>query len=591
MMISNTFHKSQRFLIVLLFIFLIFLQFIGMSQEQPHSPPKREVRAIWLTTVLGLDWPSTKLKKPDDQRRALSEMIEKIAKAKFNTIYFQVRGRADAMYKSDFEPWSHMLTGELGKDPGWDPLQFVVDESHKRGLEVHAWFNTFLIKSGKERPAETKPRHIILAHPEWLQLVKGEWWLDSGIPEARKYISDVALDIVRRYDIDGFQFDFMRYPQGGIPDDASWKKYGNILSKADWRRENINKFIREFYDSATAIKPMLKVGATPIGIYNADVFKNGMHGFDDVYQDAKAWLREGKLDYIAPQVYWSLKDTSKGPDFAWITKNWVDGSNERQIVVGIAAYKDDVFPQVPTIIDTSRNIGTEGHAFFRYEHIRRMFDSIDVYNTLANIPPMKWKDSVPPSPPIALNVERTSNKTMVNWTAQRVKEGEDTVKFYNVYRSRVFPVDVSDANNLYRIFGTNITSLTDTIQNDGEHYHYAVSALDYGNNESHPIQEGILQVPEVLAILNRFQSQTKLYKVVYDDDIETVILPFESSETMNLKISIMDISLNAPVKVIEKEVTGGKNILSVDVAELEKGKYHFKVESLNFKAERQILLQ
>ncbi|MBI3195700.1 MAG: family 10 glycosylhydrolase, partial [Ignavibacteriae bacterium] len=208
MMTSNIFNKSSFFFSFVLFSCLIQTRNTCASQTQPQTVPKTEVRAIWLTTVLGLDWPPSKVKKAEEQKRLLSEMIEKAAKAKFNTIYFQVRGRADAMYKSDFEPWSHLLTGELGKDPGWDPLQFVVEESQQRGLEVHAWFNTFLTKSGKEKPTESTPRHLILAHPEWLQLVKGEWWLDAGIPEARKYLFDVALDIVRRYNIDGFQFDF-----------------------------------------------------------------------------------------------------------------------------------------------------------------------------------------------------------------------------------------------------------------------------------------------------------------------------------------------------------------------------------------------
>ncbi|MBI5215928.1 MAG: family 10 glycosylhydrolase [Ignavibacteriae bacterium] len=588
---SNNFSKSSFFFLFVLFSCLILIRNTVSSQAQTQAIPKTEVRAIWLTTVLGLDWPPSKIKKADEQKRLLSEMIEKAAKAKFNTMYFQVRGRADAMYKSDLEPWSHLLTGELGKDPGWDPLQFVVEESHKRGVEVHAWFNTFLTKSGKEKPTESKPRHLILAHPEWLQLVKGEWWLDPGIPEARKYISHVAMDIVRRYNIDGFQFDFMRYPQNGIPDDATWKKYGGNQPKAEWRRENINKFVRDFYDSAMLIKPMLKVGATPIGIYNADVYKNGMKGFDDVFQDAKGWLREGKLDYIAPQVYWSLKDTSKGPDFAMITEDWVDGSNDRQIIVGIAAYKDDVFSQLPTIIDTSRDIETDGHAFFRYEHIRRVIDSTDVYTTLANIPPMKWKDSVPPSPPLALNVERKQNIATVSWTSPLAKESEDTVKFYNIYRSKVFPVDISDANLLYRIVQSNITSFTDTLPNSSAHFHYAVSSLDYGNNESHPVQEGIMQVPEVLAILNRFQYQPKLHRLIYNEDFETVTLPLQLTEKATLKISIVEISSNSQIATIEKEVTGGRNLLTIDVAGFGKREYLFKVESLNFTAQQQILLQ
>ncbi len=589
---SNTVYFNKRFkgLLICYFCLLICSFQAIQSQEEKPSPPKKEVRAIWLTTVLGLDWPS-KYKKVEEQQRYLLEIIDKTAKAKFNTIFFQVRGRSDAMYKSEYEPWSHLLTGELGKDPGWDPLQFVLDESHKRGLEVHAWFNTFLTKSGKDKPSESKPRHLILSHPEWLQLVKGEWWLDPGIPEAREYLSTVALDIIRRYDIDGFQFDFMRYPQNGFPDDATWKKYGNNMLKADWRRDNINKFVRAFYDSATALKPMLKIGATPIGIYNAGVYKNGMRGFEDVYQDAKTWLREGKMDYIAPQVYWSMKDTAKGPDFTFITKDWVEGSSERQIYVGIAVYKDDVFSQLPAIVDTSRDIETDGHAYFRYEHIRRMFDSVEVYNTLAMIPSMIWKDSIPTRPPVALNVERKTNSTTIKWTPPQIIDGDDTIKFYSVYRSRVFPVDISNARHLFRIVHSHTSSLVDTIASDSvSHFHYAVSSLDYGNNESHPVQEGIIQVPEVLAILNRFEEKPKLHKILYNDDLESVALFLHSNKDVLMKISIVSVKDGSQVSLVEREIENGKNIISFDVAGLGKGEYVFKLESSVFSAQEQIKL-
>jgi len=492
------------------------------------------------------------------------------------------------MYRSRFEPWSHMLTGTLGKDPGWDPLQFVVDEGHKRGMEVHAWFNTFLIKSGKEKPDESQPRHLILTHPDWVRLVKGEWWLDPGIPEARQQCLTVAMDIVRNYDVDGIQFDFMRYSPNDFPDDKTWKRYGNGLKKPEWRRENINKFVRAFYDSATTVKPLLKIGSTPIGIYNSDAFKNGMRGYDDVYQDAKTWLKEGKMDYIVPQVYWSLKDSDRGPDFARITDDWIRGNSGRHIYVGIGMYKDDVARQVDRLIDTARSLGAQGQAFFRFDNIRRRFDSSDVYRTPALIPAMTWKDSLPPNQPLAFKVERDSSIfTTLRWEQpDRAQDGDRASQFV-VYRSSHYPVDIDNPENILKQLSSLERTAVDSIPlRPGLQYHYAVSALDQENNESIPAQEEPSLVPEVQAVLKRFQPRWGIANLVPENSEKVLFILYEAKGQATIKFSIWDTARTGVQISFEEHCDQGKNLTTMDIQSLSSGTYILQAESELFSAQR-----
>ena len=426
------------------------------------TPPKQEVRAVWITTVNGLDWP--KSTDPAEQQRSLREMIVKLHGAHFNTIFFQVRGRGDALYRSSLEPWSDILTGALGKDPGWDPLQFVIDEAHARAMEVHAWFNTLYVRSGKGEIPVSKPRHVALEHPDWVQNVEGQSWLDPGLPAVRNFLVKVGMEIVRRYDVDGVQFDFARYPGTQYPDEKTYKRYGNGTPKDDWRRENITKFIRAFYDSATALKPAIKIGSAPIGIYTNIGTTKGLQGYSDLYQDSRAWLRERVQDYVVPQVYWSLGDQRADPDFSIVAKDWSEHSFGRHVYVGIGAYKADVHQQIPALIDVSRSLGVSGNSFFRYENIADALDVGARYRYPANIPPMLWKDSEPPNAPANLAVENVRDGIFrLQWTPpSRARDG-DAAAYYNVYRSLHPPVDIGNAANLLAVLPSITPEYLDTI--------------------------------------------------------------------------------------------------------------------------------
>ncbi|HEV8538629.1 MAG TPA: family 10 glycosylhydrolase, partial [Bacteroidota bacterium] len=476
----------------------------GVLSSQSTSQPKYEVRAVWITTVNGLDWPSSH--DAAEQKRSLREMVEKLHAAHFNTIFFQVRGRGDALFPSNYEPWAEVLTGVPGKDPGWDPLQFIIDEAHTRAMEIHAWFNTFYVKSGKGDEPSTRPRHVTAQHPEWINVVEGGSWLDPGIPAVREYVLRVALDIVRRYDLDGIQFDFMRYPGNLFDDDVPFKRYGGRLTRDDWRRENVNAFIRAFYDSAIAIKPILKIGSTPIGIYrNAGTMK-GRQGYDELFQDARGWLKEKANDYVVPQVYWSLGNQAGDPDFREVTKDWTSHAYGRHVIIGVAAYKPDVNKHLSDLIDVSRSLQAQGNSFFRYGNIKDVLALGGRYRYPAVIPPMPWKDSTAPNPPADLVVAGADNGAFeLHWTAPSPASDGDRAAYYNVYRSTGTSIDMNDPANLIAIIPSTELHYSDTVRHVGRpHVAYAVTSSDRGHNESKPAPVQRVLIPQVAQLAQEF---------------------------------------------------------------------------------------
>jgi uncharacterized lipoprotein YddW (UPF0748 family) len=573
-------HILSRFAGLLLL--LVLFNSISLAQTDLPLPPKREVRAVWIATVAGLDWPKTQ--NPAEQQRSLLDMVVKLKAANFNTIFFQVRGRGDAMYKSRSEPWAQQLTGTLGEDPGWDPLAFIVKEAHTRGMEVHAWFNTFLIKSGKLKPPESSPRHLILQHPEWFHLVEGEWWLDPGIPEARQYIINICMEIIRNYDIDGFHFDFIRYPGKPFPDDAAYRQYGKKMLREDWRRENINTFVHAFYDSATAAKPMLKVGSAPIGIYANVTKASGLQAYYDLFQDSRGWLRERKHDYVAPQVYWSLGDRPGNPDFAALAKDWPANSFGRHVYVGVGAYKPDVLKELPQLIDSSRSAGAAGNAFFRYENVSNVLAMGGRYFYPANIPPMTWKDHILPNPPKNLTVENIIDGIFrLQWQPPDPASDGDGAKYFNVYRSSRKPVDVNDPRNLLMITPDAWTSYLDTIVHpSAPKYYYAVAALDKGNNESFPTIEKGVVIPEIVEISKRFFLDFKLGGNYPNPASDIVFISYELKESSPVLLKIVDGANREVADIVDAVQSPGRYIAAANISKLKSGTYSYLLVAGSF---------
>lgn len=286
-----------------------------------QEPPKRELRATWLATVDKIDWPKTAT--PNTQKKEMLDILEYLEITNMNSVFFQVRPMADALYKSNYEPWSHYLTGTRGKDPGYDPLAFVIEEAHKKGIEVHAWMNPYRYEAGKVNHGNDD--NIRKNHPEWLLKYSDRVILDPGNPEVRQYITDVVKDIIENYNVDGIIFDDYYYPYSGTTnqDKDSQDKYKDpLMDVGDWRRDNVNRLIAGIYEMIQTTKSTVKFSQGPFGIWgaNATVAKEygidylntsgGTNAYKDIYCDAVRWIKDKTVDFITPQCYWPSTNTN-----------------------------------------------------------------------------------------------------------------------------------------------------------------------------------------------------------------------------------------------------------------------------------------
>ncbi len=282
----------------------------------------REFRGVWVASVANIDWPSKPGLTTQQQKLELLEILDRATALRLNAVIFQVRPAADALYDSSLEPWSEYLTGRMGQAPSpyYDPLEFAVTEAHRRGLELHAWFNPYRARDENSRtPASAT--HISKVHPELVKRYGGFLWMDPGEPAVQQQSLDVILDVVRRYDVDGVHIDDYFYPyriagQGGrgyvqFPDDVSWARYqraGGKLVRDDWRRDNVDRFIERLYSAVKKEKPWVKFGISPFGIWRPGSPESvrGLDAYTELYADSRKWIRNGWLDYLAPQLYWPV---------------------------------------------------------------------------------------------------------------------------------------------------------------------------------------------------------------------------------------------------------------------------------------------
>lgn len=306
--------------------------------------PKREMRAAWLATVWGIDWPNSKITTTGDvnqingQKKALTRMLDSLQRANLNTVFFQVRSRSDVLFKSKYEPWSSDLVASRGMDPGYDPLQFAIEECHKRGMELHAWMNPYRFESAADQWKD-QPGDYRKTNPEWVMTYSnGSSILNPGIPAVAERIRDIVMEVVENYDVDGITFDDYFYAYGGTPstlDQAAqdlYKPAGKNVN--DWRRENVNAMIALVYNSIQQSKPWITFGVSPFGIWTTDQkvaekegipLPSGITGgnmYAEIYCDPVAWLKEGTVDYISPQLYWPT--TSAGQDYDVLSPWWSD---------------------------------------------------------------------------------------------------------------------------------------------------------------------------------------------------------------------------------------------------------------------------
>ncbi len=307
-----------------------------------------ELRGAWITTVYNLDWPTvSSYGKAEAQKQDFAQQLDQLQAAGMNAVFVQLRPFGDAFYPSKLVPWSKYLSGKQGTDPGYDPLDYMIEETHRRGMVFHAWFNPFRVNPDANTSALAS-NHVAIEHPEWIVNASGQLYLNPGIPEARQHIIDVIMEVVKGYDVDGVHMDDYFYPDSKFDDAATYAKFnpGKIAKVADWRRDNINQFVKKLGQSVHAAKPNAEFGISPFGVWRniatdptGSDTKAGMQSYDDHYADVRTWVRSGWIDYVMPQIYWSMTFSAARYDklVDWWA-NEVRGTNVR-LYIGHAAYK------------------------------------------------------------------------------------------------------------------------------------------------------------------------------------------------------------------------------------------------------------
>ena len=326
----------RNFSRLLLLMAVALFAFVANAQAQESEPLKREFRGAWIQAVNG----QFQNMGEQQMKEYLVTMLDNLQKANVNAIIFQVRVEGDALYNSPYEPWTRFITGTQGVSPGWDPLQFMVDEAHKRNMELHAWINPYRARTkGTRKVAST---HQSALHPERFVAYEGQLYFNPALKENRDHICMIAKDIITRYDVDGLHIDdyFYPYPANGkkFPDDNDFKRSGAV-NLGDWRRENVNRLILQLHTTVRETKPWVKFGVSPFGIYRNRTDSNpdgsetkGLQSYDDLYADVIHWINEGWVDYCIPQVYWEIGH--KAADYETLVHWWAKYASNRPLYIG-----------------------------------------------------------------------------------------------------------------------------------------------------------------------------------------------------------------------------------------------------------------
>lgn len=496
----------------LLCVFFLLLMAGGVfAQVQTGSAyPKREFRAAWIQSVNGQfrGMPTEKLKQN------LIGQLNSLQKAGINAIIFQVRPEADALYASRLEPWSRFLTGVQGKapEPYWDPMQFMIDECHKRGMEFHAWINPYRTKTTLK--SELAPNHVYNIHPEWFVTYGDQLYFDPALPESRRHICMVVSDIVSRYDVDAIHMDdyFYPYPIKGkdFPDDASFARFGGGFSnKGDWHRSNVNVLIKKLHETIREIKPWVKFGVSPFGIYRNESSDplgsktKGLQNYDDLYADVLLWAREGWIDYNIPQIYWHIGHPVA--DYETLVKWWARNTENRPLFIGQSVMntvqnadpKNPSINQLPRKMALQRAYQTIGGscqwpASAVVENVGKYRDAlIAEYHKYPALPPVfDFIDNEAPAKVRKMKPVWTEDGYILFWTAPKYKEEMNRAVQYVVYRfNDKEKVNIDDPSHIVAITRDNFYKLP---YEDGKtKYRYVVTALDRLHNESKSVGKKI----------------------------------------------------------------------------------------------------
>lgn len=496
--------------LMLMFVFLL----IPSSSLAARSVPKgklestREMRAVWVASVYNLDWPSKKGLPVAEQKQEFIRLLDEIKAMNMNAVIMQIKPTADAFYPSAYGPWSEYLTGTQGKDPGYDPLEFMIKEAHKRGLEFHAWFNPYRITMNHTDLSLLSADHPARQHPDWTIAYGNQLYYNPGIPETQDFIIGGIEEVVKNYDIDAVHMDDYFYPYkiAGVPfpDQETYETYGKkaFAHIEDWRRDNVNQLVKQINDTIKKEKPYVKFGISPFGVWRnikddptGSNTTAGMTNYDDLYADTREWIQQHDIDYVTPQIYWSIGFQAAAYDV--LTKWW---SNEVKgepvhLYIGQAAYKinqnsdpawsdpEEYFRQIKL---NRQSQLVQGSMHFSLKDLNRnplnVKDRLieESYRKPALIPEMPWLHQKAPKKPLIQSVKKTADGAAL----QIKNDPHSTVSYYAVYRLT--------NKGTYELLQTvrkekgAITTIKDLLVNQKKMDTYKITALNRLHHESKP---------------------------------------------------------------------------------------------------------
>lgn len=509
----------MRYLYIIFILFHLAVASYGQSFYAVNPNPKYEVRAVWLTTIGGIDWPHSYAqseRSAEKQKEELRAILDRLQKANINTVLLQTRIRATTIYPSLYEPWDGCLSGFPGKSPGYDALQFAIDECHKRGMEVHAWVVT--IPVGKWNSYGC--RQLRKRFPRLIKRIDQDGYMNPEATQTGCYLAEMCREIVQRYDVDGIHLDYIRYPE-------TWK----FRISKDQARGNITRIVEKIHQAVKKEKPWVKMSCSPIGKFDdlSRYWSHGWNAYTKVAQDAQAWLKDGLMDELFPMMYF------RGDQFFPFAIDWKEHSYGKIIAPGLGIYFLDPKEGKWNISDITselyhlRNIG-EGHAFFRNKFLldnhQGVYDFVTAHFNRypALVPPMTWESNKRPQQPVTLCIEENEGTTTLRWDNSLQYEDGTAIKtpsiYNNVYASKEYPVDVHDARNLIL---TRTTRRQLTTRTGNTPTYYAVTTTDGFGNESRAKQ---LNQTAVVKTTTRYGKACRLTTTG-----ESIILPSSIHET------------------------------------------------------------
>ena len=444
---------------------------------QSSLSPKREVRAVWLTTIGGLDWPHSYAQSPTSitkQKKELQVILDQLKVAGINTVLFQTRIRGTVVYSSDYEPWDGCLSGTPNKSPGYDALGFAIEECHKRGMEIQAWIVT--IPMGKWNQEGCK--NLRNRYPSLLKRIGEEGFMDMENPQTAQYLANICGEITSKYDIDGIHLDYIRYPE-------TW----NIKVPKETGRNHITNIVKAISSKVYGLKPWVKMSCSPIGKFNdlSRYWSHGWNAYHKVCQDAQLWLKDNLMDELYPMMYF------KGNQFYPFAIDWSENNYGKTIAPGLGIYFMDPKEKNWSLETITQELNVLrqyhlGNAYFRSkfftDNLKGLYFFVaNNYNRYpALIPAITWRHSIAPTAPQAINIDKVNGR--ISWSGAKDNSNAPYL-LYNIYADSKFPVDINNPGNLVQ---TRLKEESATIPKNDKLF-YAITAMDRYGNESNAIQE------------------------------------------------------------------------------------------------------